>query len=126
MKSICWTNGSPVRYLFIVAAKTRPTRRSPLGTRQTLEIEMALSLPGERSVAAAMPTNPSRAPFVWVARIFADRNRRNVLRSLLELDDSRLHDLGISHADIRDAMAARNARAASMVLTTARSRQARL
>ncbi|KRB01524.1 hypothetical protein ASD83_08495 [Devosia sp. Root685] len=85
---------------------------------------MALSLPGERSVAAAMPTTPLRALFAFVARVNADRQRRTVLKSLLNLDADRLRDLGLSHADIHDAMTARNSRASTMVLNAARARQA--
>lgn len=85
---------------------------------------MALSLPGERSVAAATPTTPIRALFAWIAKVNADRQRRTVLKSLLELDSDRLRDLGLSHADIHDAMGAHNARASTMVLNTARARQA--
>ena len=85
---------------------------------------MALSLPGERSVAAAMPTNPLRAFFAIVAKVNADRKRRAVLKSLLELDADRLRDLGLSHADIHDAMAARNARNSTMVLNSARAKRA--
>ncbi|KFL28167.1 hypothetical protein JP75_24915 [Devosia riboflavina] len=85
---------------------------------------MALSLPGERSVAAATPTTPLRAFFAFVAKVNADRQRRTVLKSLLELDSDRLRDLGLSHADIHDAMTAQSSRASTMVLNTARARQA--
>lgn len=85
---------------------------------------MALSLPGERSVAAATPTTPLRALFAWIAKVMADRRRRTVLNSLLELDSDRLSDLGLSRADIHDAMQARTGRASAMVLNTARARQA--
>ena len=85
---------------------------------------MALSLPGERSVAAATPTTPIHALFAWIAKVNTDRQRRTVLKSLLELDSDRLRDLGLSHADIHDAMKARNARSSTMVLNTARARQA--
>ena len=85
---------------------------------------MALSLPGERSVAAAMPTTLLRAFFAFVAKVNADRQRRTVLKSLLELDSDRLRDLGLSHADIHDAMTAQTSRASTMVLNTARARQA--
>lgn len=85
---------------------------------------MALSLPGERSVAAATPTTPIRALFAWIAKVNADRQRRTVLKSLLELEPDRLADLGLSHADIHGAMSARNARASVMMLNTARARQA--
>jgi uncharacterized protein YjiS (DUF1127 family) len=86
---------------------------------------MALSLPGERSVTAATPTTPIRAMFAWVAKANADRNRRNALKSLLALEDYRLHDLGISRSDIVDAMEAGSGRTSGMILNTARARQSR-
>ena len=86
---------------------------------------MALSLPGERSVAAAMPTTPLRALFAWFARVNADRTRRTALKRLLELEPERLRDLGLSRADILEAMAARSGRTAAQVLTTARAQKAR-
>jgi uncharacterized protein YjiS (DUF1127 family) len=84
---------------------------------------MALSLPGERSVTAAMPNTPLRTVFAWFAKANADRTRRTALQSLLELDADRLDDLGLSHADIHEAMTARGGRAATMVLNTARARR---
>jgi uncharacterized protein YjiS (DUF1127 family) len=86
--------------------------------------EMALSLPGERSVAAAMPTTPLRAFIAFVAKVNADRQRRALLKSLLSMEADRLNDLGISRSDIHDAMQARSGRASIMVLNTARARQA--
>lgn len=85
---------------------------------------MALSLPGERSVAAATPTTPIRALFAWIAKVNTDRQRRTVLKSLLEFDADRLRDLGLSPADIHAAIGARSARTSAMVLNTARARQA--
>lgn len=84
---------------------------------------MALSLPGERSVTAATPNSPLRALFAWVAKVNADRARRTALQSLLELDSDRLNDLGLSHADIHDAMMVRGGRTATMVLNTARAKR---
>jgi uncharacterized protein YjiS (DUF1127 family) len=66
---------------------------------------MALSLPGERSVAAAMPAHPFAAFLRWTARAQAARGRRKALSALLELDDSRLNDLGIYRNDIAAALA---------------------
>ncbi|KKB08765.1 DUF1127 domain-containing protein [Devosia chinhatensis] len=86
---------------------------------------MALSLPGERSVAAGSQVRPVRGIFAWIAKAKAKRARRTALRSLLELDHARLKDLGISHADIAEAMAARNGRTPGMVLNAARARSAR-
>ena len=86
---------------------------------------MALSLPGERSVAAAMPTTPIHAFFRWIAKVNADRARRNALKSLLELDTHRLQDLGISRSDVEMALHSENGRTPGMVLNAARSRNAR-
>ena len=84
---------------------------------------MALSLYGERSVTAATPNTPVRAVFAWLEKVTADRARRTALKSLLELDASRLNDLGLSHADIQEAMMARGSRSSTMVLNTARARR---
>lgn len=86
---------------------------------------MALSLPGERSVAAGSHVNPFRALITWLAQAKAARARRTALLALLELDDVRLRDLGITRADIADAMAARQGRTAGMVMGAARARSAR-
>ncbi|WP_157959592.1 DUF1127 domain-containing protein [Devosia submarina] len=86
---------------------------------------MAFSLPGERSVAAALPARPFAALVRWVAEAKAARARRVALKALLELDHARLHDLGISRDDIATALATRS-RAASVVLNSARARNARL
>lgn len=86
---------------------------------------MALSLPGERSIAAATPANPIRAFFAFLVKANADRTCRQALKALLELDAARLHDLGISHADIYEAMRADKCRSPGMVLSAARARAAR-
>jgi Domain of unknown function (DUF1127). len=87
---------------------------------------MALSLPGERSVAAGSHVHPVRALVTWFARVKAARARRVALQGLLELDHARLKDLGINRGDVHDAMVARNGRTPGMVLTAARARSARL
>ena len=84
---------------------------------------MALSLHGERSLAAATPANPFVALVRWIAKAQAARTRKQALSALLELDHSRLNDLGISRDDVTAAMAS-PARAGFM-LTTARARSAR-
>ena len=86
---------------------------------------MALSLPGERSVAAGSHVTPIRRLFAWIAQVKANRARRTALRGLLDLDTARLKDLGIERADIAEAMTARNGRTSGMVLNAARARNAR-
>jgi uncharacterized protein YjiS (DUF1127 family) len=85
---------------------------------------MALSLPGERSLAAATPAHPFAAFVRWIAEAKAARARRVALQALLELDSARLHDLGISRQDINLALATKN-RNGAMVLNTARARNSR-
>ncbi|UYN99533.1 MAG: hypothetical protein KIT02_16765 [Devosia sp.] len=85
---------------------------------------MALSLPGERSVAAGSHAHPVRALFDWLAQVKTNRARRTALQGLLDMDTARLRDLGIDRSDIADAMLARNARTPGMVLNAARSRNA--
>ncbi len=87
---------------------------------------MALSLPGERSVAAGSPARPFGAVFAWIVQAKRNRDRRVALNALLELDGHRLRDLGISRNDIADAMAPENGRTPGMVLNAARARSARL
>jgi uncharacterized protein YjiS (DUF1127 family) len=96
----------------------------PYGTTTCLEIIMALSLSGERSLAAATPAHPFAAIARWIAQANAARTRRVALLALLELDHARLYDLGISRADITAALALKG-RTASLVLNTARARNAR-
>ena len=85
---------------------------------------MALSLPGERSVAAGSH-NPIRVVFAWLARAKANRTRRTALQSLLVLDTAQLRDLGITPQDVAEAMAARDGRTPGMILNAARARSAR-
>ncbi|KKB84105.1 hypothetical protein VW29_12045 [Devosia limi DSM 17137] len=86
---------------------------------------MALSLYGERSVAAATPASPLSALVRWMAKARAERARRVALTALLDLDHDRLDDLGISRSDIVEAMQTRGRSAGSM-LNAARARRARL
>ena len=85
---------------------------------------MALSLPGERSIAAATP-RPFAALLRWLGQAKAARARRNALESLLELDHERLDDLGISRADINAALL-RTGSNPGHVLHAARARNASL
>jgi uncharacterized protein YjiS (DUF1127 family) len=88
------------------------------------ETTMALSLFGERSVAAATPRNPLARFGRWIAGVQARRARRIALNALLELDHARLQDLGICRSDIVAAMQQR--RGAGLVLSAARARNAKL
>jgi|TARA_R110000868_G_scaffold122464_21_gene324513 uncharacterized protein YjiS (DUF1127 family) len=89
-----------------------------------LENIMAISLSGERSLAAATP-NPFVALTRWIAKAKAARTRRNALYALLELDHDRLSDIGISRDDITTALS-RKQPAGAHVLSAARARNARL
>lgn len=86
---------------------------------------MALSLSGERSIAAAPSTNPVRIAFVWIAGLKAARARRQALGNLAALDTGTLRDLGITQADIAAALKASNGHTPGMILNTARARNAR-
>ena len=65
---------------------------------------MAYLLSSERPAAAAVPVNPLRALFRWLGELRAKQARRTVLRSLLDLDNSRLDDLGINRHDLFEAL----------------------
>ena len=84
---------------------------------------MALSLPGERSLAAASSARPFAAFTRWIAKAQAARTRRIALSALLELDHARLSDLGISRDDITVALATPTQ--GGSVLNAARARNAR-
>ena len=84
---------------------------------------MALSLPGERSLTAATPANPLAAFARWIATARATRTRRVALSALLDLEPSRLADLGISRDDVIAAIASNNQ--AGPILNAARARSAR-
>ena len=86
---------------------------------------MALSLPGERSLAAATPANPFAAFARWIAKAKAARTRRVALEGLLELDHARLTDLGISREDITSALLRKDTRP-ELAFNAARARNARL
>ena len=96
----------------------------PYGTTTCLEIIMAFSLPGERSLAPALSARPLAAFARWIVQVKAAQTRRAALRAMLDLDCDRLDDLGISRQDIADAMSRRGNGA--MTLNTARARNARL
>lgn len=84
---------------------------------------MALSLSGERSIAAAAPFNPFAAMARGIVRMQAARARRSALKDLLTFDAERLHDLGILRSDVASALAGRGV-AGGLSLNTARARNA--
>ena len=86
---------------------------------------MAISLSGERSLAAAS-SNPIAALARWIAKAKAAQTRRTALNALLTLDPARLDDLGITRSDIRAALASRNYAGTEYLLNAARARSARL
>lgn len=65
---------------------------------------MAYLLSGEQPAAAAVPIRPLRALFRWLGEWRAEHARRVALKSLLELDSSRLDDLGVDRHDLFDAL----------------------
>ncbi|MET3926464.1 hypothetical protein [Devosia sp. 2618] len=83
---------------------------------------MAISLPGERSLAAATPAHPLAAFTRWIAQANAARTRRVALKALLDLDQDRLADLGISRADV--ALAIQTPHRGATTLNAARARNA--
>lgn len=86
---------------------------------------MALSLSGERSIAAGSRATPIRAFFAWLGQVRANRTRRTALVSLLTLDATQLRDLGITAQDVAEALNVRDGRTPGMVLNAARARNAR-
>ncbi|ODT76678.1 MAG: hypothetical protein ABS76_30380 [Pelagibacterium sp. SCN 64-44] len=85
---------------------------------------MALSLSGERPLAAAAPANPVRALRRWLAEARQARLRRMALKALLDLDNVHLRDMGISRRDIHAALQA--PAHSGRLLHGARARSARL
>jgi uncharacterized protein YjiS (DUF1127 family) len=65
---------------------------------------MAYSLAGERPNIAAWPSVLIAAVLRRVARAAKARRQRLALAALLEMDDSRLWDLGISRSDLSRAL----------------------
>lgn len=65
---------------------------------------MAYLLSSERPTAAAVRLHPLRALFRWLAEIRAARARRMALLSLLDLDNTRLQDLGVDRHDLLEAL----------------------
>ena len=69
-----------------------------------MENEMAYSLTGERPIAAAWPMSVFVAAWAFAAQAVKARRRRVVLQNLIEMDEYRLWDLGISREDLRHAL----------------------
>jgi uncharacterized protein YjiS (DUF1127 family) len=84
---------------------------------------MALVLSGERPQAAVVSWNPVRFAAAWFAKARAERAQQLALGSLLDLDAHRLEDLGISRADLFDAMRAESY--STRLLAERRSRRVR-
>ena len=85
---------------------------------------MAYLLSSERPAAAAMPLRQTNLLTRWFAAFRAARTRKLALSSLLDMDESRLRDLGINRQDVLEA--ATNSRVSlGQVLSRARARNAR-
>jgi uncharacterized protein YjiS (DUF1127 family) len=65
---------------------------------------MAHLLSGERPALAAAPTSLWQTLVNYLAKARQARARRLMLEALLEFDNSRLDDLGISRGDLFEAM----------------------
>ncbi|MEO5804937.1 DUF1127 domain-containing protein [Devosia sp.] len=65
---------------------------------------MAFSLYSERPIVAATSTGFVASVQIWFAKAAAARTRRTALATLLELENFRLDDLGISREDVTDAL----------------------
>jgi uncharacterized protein YjiS (DUF1127 family) len=65
---------------------------------------MAFSLFGERPAAVARSFNPASGLLRLFGRMRIARAQRMALAELLELDEFRLYDLGISRQDVVEAM----------------------
>jgi len=65
---------------------------------------MAYSLSGERPTAAAWPTAILASVVRFVARAGKARRQRVALAALLEMDEYRLWDLGVTRADLGRAL----------------------
>jgi len=65
---------------------------------------MAYLLSGERSNTAAASTTPFKAVANWLRAGAKTRVQRNATRALLQMDEDRLLDLGLTRQDIVDAL----------------------
>jgi len=66
---------------------------------------MAFSLLGERPASAALPVHPLASLMRWVSRAAKARRNRIELTGLLDFEDNRLWDLGITRHDVAKALA---------------------
>ena len=84
---------------------------------------MAYSLPGERPVTGAFATTTLARLVGWLGKTIAARRQRIALATLLEFDEHRLCDLGVTRHDVAEAM--RNPqRSAGRTLSAQRARNA--
>jgi uncharacterized protein YjiS (DUF1127 family) len=65
---------------------------------------MAFLLSSERPAVAAVPVNPIKGLFRWLANARTQRAQRVALTNLLEFDAALLEDMGINRQDVIDAM----------------------
>jgi len=65
---------------------------------------MAYLLSSERPAAATMPIPTSNPLTRWFAALRAARTRKLALATLMEMDETRLRDLGIERADVLEAI----------------------
>ncbi|SFZ86129.1 hypothetical protein SAMN02983003_3303 [Devosia enhydra] len=67
---------------------------------------MAYLLSSERPAVAAASRNPLLAILRWAAKLRAERHQRLAFREMLEFDEARLEDLGLTRNDVLEAMGA--------------------
>lgn len=65
---------------------------------------MAYLLSSERSTIAVAPFNPFHAVATWLRTTAELRAKRKALQELLEMDEDRLLDLGLTRQDIVDSL----------------------
>jgi len=65
---------------------------------------MAYLLSSERPAVAALPLNPLAAIARWLEKTRTAHTQRLALKQLLEFDEHRLDDLGVTRSDLFEAM----------------------
>ncbi len=65
---------------------------------------MAFSLRGERPGVAAISFDPIALVRAWAAAVLARRARKAAVKSLMELDDHLLDDVGVERQDLFEAL----------------------